>query len=351
MAMRNPNGYGSVYKLSGKRRKPWIVVKTISLSTGKQERATLGTFATRAEANEFLVEYNKNPYDLRNKNMSFLEVYNAFYEYQEKKVTNGTLLNYKTCSKFFEKIYNFSFRELKLYDFQRLFDESELSYSSLANRKALATSLYEFAIKREILDKNVASHIEINTNNKIVRPRTIFTEDEIKEVWKIYFGGDKKNRQTAACLLLMMYTSLRIGELLELQKENLDMSNKIAIINVVKSKTKAGVRTIPLHDKMISVVEDLLKNNNSDYLISSPRGKAYKYSFWSVNRLTPFTDEFNLSHTAHDCRHTFITRMTAVGADPVALRQIVGHEGKDITEKVYTHLPIEFLKNNIDLLS
>lgn len=56
-------------------------------------------------------------------------------------------------------------------------------------------------------------------------------------------------------------------------------------------------------------------------------------------------------HTPHDCRHTFVTMMTSVGADSVALRQIVGHAGKDVTEKVYTHLPLEVLKANIDLLS
>ena len=27
--MKLPNGYGSIYKLSGKRRKPWIVRKTV----------------------------------------------------------------------------------------------------------------------------------------------------------------------------------------------------------------------------------------------------------------------------------------------------------------------------------
>ena len=46
--MKLPNGYGSVTKLSGKRRKPYIVQKTIKWvidsDTGKlrQEKATIG---------------------------------------------------------------------------------------------------------------------------------------------------------------------------------------------------------------------------------------------------------------------------------------------------------------------
>lgn len=351
MAMRNANGYGSVYKLSGKRRKPWAVVKTISISTGKQERALLGTFATRAEANEYLVEYNKNPYDLRTKDMSFLEVYNVYYEYQKKKVTKGTLSNYRTSIKFFESIYNIPLRELRLYDFQRIFDDSNLAYQSLSVRKVFASSIYDFAIKRELIDKNVATNIEINKKNEAVRIRTIFSAEEIKRLWRSLIAADNgSEKQTIACLLVMIYTSLRIGELLELKKENIDLTSEIKTINVVKSKTQAGIRIIPLHNKIIPVIEELSKNK-SLFLINSSRDLSYNYNNWLKFSFKPLLNKLNMVHTPHDCRHTFVTMMTSVGADSVALRQIVGHAGKDVTEKVYTHLPLEVLKANIDLLS
>lgn len=350
MAMKNPNGYGSVYKLSGKRRKPWAVVKTVSLAAGKQERALLGTFATRAEANEYLVEYNKNPYDLKTKDMSFLEVFNAYYKYQEQKVTKGTLSNYRTCIKFFENIYNCPIRELKLYDFQYLFDSSNLAYNSLVVRKGFATGVYDFAIKRELIDKNVATNIEINKKNEAVLIRSVFSNEEIKKIWEKFYTCDNGiEKQTSGCLLIMIYTSLRIGELLELKKENIDLTSKIKTINVIKSKTQAGIRLIPLHDKIISVVEYLFENK-TEFLISSVKNKSYNYTNWRRHLFEPFLKKLNISHTPHDCRHTFITMMTAAGSDPVALRQIVGHAGKDVTEKVYTHLPIEILKANIDLL-
>lgn len=347
--MRNPNGYGAIFKLTGKRRKPWAVVKTISINTGKQKRILLGTFEKRNEAIAFLTEYNKNPYDLKTKNLSFLDVYKSFYDYQTKKVTDGTLINYRTCIKFFEPIYKLPIRDLKLYEFQKIFDDSSLSYSSLANRKALATSVYDYAIRREIIDKNTASNIEINKENEAVRVRTIFTEDEIKKMWE-YYGTMEDDKQTIGCILIMLYTSLRIGELLNLRKEDIDMSSSIKTINVIKSKTKAGIRLIPLHDKIIPIVQDLLKNQ-SNYLIGSPRNKLFAYAYWVAYRFNPFMTKIDMYHRAHDCRHTFITRMTAMQSDRIALRQIIGHEGKDITEKVYTHLPIEILKKNIDLLT
>lgn len=52
--MRLPNGYGSVYKLTGNRRRPWVVKKSIE---GKQK--ALGYFVTQEEALTFLVGINR----------------------------------------------------------------------------------------------------------------------------------------------------------------------------------------------------------------------------------------------------------------------------------------------------
>ena len=68
--MRRENGYGSVYKLSGNRRKPWIARVTIEYDeqTGKQTYETIGYFKTEVDAefalNEYLRsnEYGSNVY-------------------------------------------------------------------------------------------------------------------------------------------------------------------------------------------------------------------------------------------------------------------------------------------------
>ena len=36
--MKNENGTGSIYKLKGKRRKPWVAVVTAGYEGGKQKR-------------------------------------------------------------------------------------------------------------------------------------------------------------------------------------------------------------------------------------------------------------------------------------------------------------------------
>ena len=101
--MRRANGSGSIFKVKdAKRRKPWRVNVTLGVvineETGKarQRTASLGYFATRAEAEEALVNYNACPYDLKTKADIWLivriifnsPVSESYFRYVMQKVDN-----------------------------------------------------------------------------------------------------------------------------------------------------------------------------------------------------------------------------------------------------------------------
>ena len=79
--MKLPNGYGSVTKLSGNRRKPYLARVTLGWTTDEQtgktvqNRVPLGTFKTKKEALQALAEYGANPYDIQNASMTLAELY------------------------------------------------------------------------------------------------------------------------------------------------------------------------------------------------------------------------------------------------------------------------------------
>ena len=95
--MRLPNSFGSVYKLSGKRRKPWAARKTVGWKTIEDTMqchpvyAFIGYYATRAEALQALTAYNENPYDLKADTITFKEVYDKWSDkhYETIKNANG----------------------------------------------------------------------------------------------------------------------------------------------------------------------------------------------------------------------------------------------------------------------
>ena len=65
MPMKLPNGYGSVTKLSGNRRNPYMARVTLGRDDyGRLVRKTLGYYHTRKEALSALANYNRDPYDL-----------------------------------------------------------------------------------------------------------------------------------------------------------------------------------------------------------------------------------------------------------------------------------------------
>ena len=82
--MKRANGDGSVFKLTGKRRKPWAARITIGWrldpASGKltQEYQLIGTFATRIEAETALNDFLQNPYDINAHKLTFSEVYDLW---------------------------------------------------------------------------------------------------------------------------------------------------------------------------------------------------------------------------------------------------------------------------------
>ena len=67
--MKLPNGFGSIYKLKGNRRNPYMVVLTKGYvrvkNNIKREKMILGYYCTKKEALSALTNYHENPYDIQ----------------------------------------------------------------------------------------------------------------------------------------------------------------------------------------------------------------------------------------------------------------------------------------------
>lgn len=102
--MKLPNGFGSVYKLPGNRRKPWIARKTTGWTPeGKQKYYTIGYYKTREEAISALTEYNKNPIGER-KDITLKELYEEWSHSKYPKLGAKTVQTYKTAWIYFEAL-------------------------------------------------------------------------------------------------------------------------------------------------------------------------------------------------------------------------------------------------------
>ena len=124
---------------------------------------------------------------------------------------------------------------------------------------------------------------------------------------------------------------MRINELLNLKIVDIDLKERIIRIN--KSKTKNGIRIIPIHKDIIDILIDYSSNNNV-YLLEK-NNKRIEY----MNFYKQFKRRFK-NHTIHETRHTFITRCKECGVDLHIIKLLIGHASKDLTLDIYTHIDI-----------
>lgn len=334
--MRNPNQYGTVFKMSGARRNPWRVRKmTGRTEEGKPVYTNIGYTRTRAEGMLLLANYNTNPWDMNVVNLTFAEVHEMYQKNDKKEYSKHTIASRKSAYKHLEPLHNVAIKELKTLHFQNLVDSLEGGSSVKKNIKTVALSVYNYAVKNDIVEKNYAEFIQIDRRNDPETTRKAFTYEDINMVW-----NERSERYDIIKILL--FSGFRISELLELKTENIHLEEGYMIGG---SKTKAGTnRVVPISRHIKPFIEKYYNPENT-YLFASSKTDHQKYSAFAAWYRRNIKD-----YVIHDTRHTFITLFSQTDADKLSIKRIVGHTARDITDDVYTHKSIENFKEAMSKL-
>lgn len=343
--MKNENGFGSVYKLKGKRRKPWVARITTGYSIdGRQLRKIIGTFETKREAQKALINYSENP--LLFSDRTFGEIKDLWWENYSKKISNGTRKNRITCLKSFDVLQNIKIKDINLSLLQSIFDGLEVSHGTKNNFKAVLNMIFDYAVKFEYLETNKVYLIDIGVREKVIE-RKIFSKKEIDILWQ-NVNSTEKNKKLSYVVLILIYTGLRINELLNLKVENIDLINYT--IEIKESKTSAGLRVIPIPDKIIYLFQSNVKSGE-EYFLQGTKENKEKYQTFNL-KFKRLLKSLNLSpHTIHDTRHTFATLLNNAEANSTSIIKLIGHSDFNITQNIYTHKDIEELRKAVNLIN
>lgn len=340
--MRNPNGYGCIKKLSGQRRRPFAFVVS---ENGKQR--IIEYFTNQADAQIFQADYNKVHlhHVLPGHQVTLAELYHRWLpaHIADTDPSDSALASYANSFRHLSCLQYEPFQNLKYMDYQRVIDgmrKSGLSYSSLKKVRSLISLLEKYAVKIELINKCYAPLLSIG-KNKAVRPHHPFSRQKINRLW---VHCDDSGVDT---VLILLYTGMRVGEMLALQKN--DVNLRQGYIQITKSKTVSGIRTIPIHHRIAPLIASRMKSSGSS-LIADSEGKQYDYSCYCIIWRSVMQIINAAGHTTHDCRHTVTTLLDNAGANETAKRRILGHAGGDVTERVYTHKNIRQLRKCIELL-
>lgn len=344
--VRNPNGYGTVTKLSGERRKPWIVKVTVGYAdNGRQIQKSIGTFIKRKEALACLANYNasKNNQDIINESPvsktnqssnqiiekhTFKECATRYIEQELTKFSDSWFRSKRQAMGLLSSIMDTDIKEIDLFTIQSIIDDlkkKQMSESSLNSCKILCKKVFQYAYIHKWIgpDDDYTSFIDITSK---VERTTIHKPFTMKEIDIL------KNDESFMAKILLVYicTGCRASELLSVERKN------GYIICGLKSDSGKN-RKIPIHSYIEPFVDDVL-----DYL------DGYTYAKLRDDFIEYSESVFNVEHHLHDTRNTFATLGREFNMKNTTIKKLLGHKLNDITDDVYIHESIEYLKREIE---
>lgn len=312
-----------------------MVRKTIGYKNNRQVYSVLGYYPTRDDALIALAHYNQQ--DVPVVGITLAKVFQVWYPSHARLVTKTTADSYKNSYNHLLPIMAMPIDKIKYRHIQAVIDRMRsdgLSYSSCKKVRSLVNMLFDYAAINEWCSKSYGHYLQLGTNTP-VHPHKPFTRRQINKVWTC-------DLPETDIVLLLLYTGMRSKELRTLLKKNVNRKQKY--FDITQSKTKAGIRIVPIHPRIQPIVNRLLQQDGK-YLL----GPKLSYVQLST-KFNKVMDAIHAKHSTHDCRHTVATLLDAADANPNAVRMILGHAGGNVTDAVYTHKSLPQLRRAIQLL-
>jgi len=313
--MRRPNGSGTVFKLSGNRRRPWAARKTVGWkSNGQPIYAFVGYYENRKDALDALERFNVKPSDRK---VTFGECSDAALKECEDELSKSAMEQMRIASERCKALNRMKMDDVRLNDLQPIV--SSTSESVGKKTKTYLLKVFSYAVRHEIIPverPQIVHYIKLSAEKGNVLKRQIFASVEVSEI-------------TDPLDLILLYTGMRVGEMLALEAEDVHLDERWLYIK--KSKTEAGVRVVPIAERIVPCFDAI------------PAKLSY----------TGFKKRFRKkypNHLPHDLRHTFVSLCADRGIDERIIKAIVGHAGSGITETVYTHLDLQVLLDAVNQL-
>lgn len=325
--MRLPNSYGSITKLKGNRRRPYMVRITTGWELdpdsmkAKQIQKILGYYRTQKEAIAALAQYNDDPYDLNAQEITFKEIYERIVP----DIPESSIRNYRNAWKYLEPVYDMPIKSIKLTHLQSCVDACQTTQQPFIS--TICHKVYRYALMHELTNKNPSQYLRAKSRKAVI-VRELYTKEEMEYLW------DNTDKWWVVITLILLYSGMRTKELVTLTEDMVDYKNRW--LDIQLAKNECSVRGLPIHKRILPLFRTYFEAG----------GNLYGYSHANLNRLLK---KFH-GHRAHDARHSFTTRMRELGVDHLVVKRLLGHTPDDITERIYTHLSREELTAAIDLL-
>lgn len=143
--------------------------------------------------------------------------------------------------------------------------------------------------------------------------------------------------------LICLYAGLRRGEVLALTHEDIDRAAKLIRVSkaieyvgneprVKSTKTKAGVRDVPLLDPLATAIPP-----GKGLIFAREDGKPLTKTQYR-KRWDKYCAAIGFELTAHQLRHGYATILYEAGIPDKDAQELLGHSSIQVTRDIYTHI-------------
>jgi integrase len=322
---RRANNTGSVYYDNQKQK--WVAQIVVGRILTKDKKIRFQYrrkfFDSRSEALKEVQKMDEKAKERPEFTVSYY--YNSMTSYIEG-LSKDKRSAYRTAFERIKTIHSTPVKDLTLPQLQEIIDTTVSTYYPAHDIRTLLNAIYR---------KAVADDKEINAGlpGLITLPKLEeaevepFTEEEQLKLWYSYEAGNIE----AAAPLIMIYTGMMTGELRKLTKDMINLKDREIVKAGLKTKERKK-RAVLLPDDIIPVLEDVMRNAETDKLYDLSEGGFYRMFYKALadagitRKLTPYS-----------CRHTTAT-VLAVHANiaPQVLQRVMRWKSTKMADKYVT---------------
>jgi integrase len=191
-----------------------------------------------------------------------------------------------------------------------------------ANRiRSTLSSMFSFAVKRDITDKNIISSVSTYEGDRVRRSR-YYEESELRELWD-YF--DSFITPTGQVFKMLLICGQRKAETMKIRWD--DIRGDIWTIPAEIAKN-GQPHDVPLSDMAMQIIEEMKEySGDSAYVFQSPRVDNQPIGSIKVSKEVIQKHSNIDDFRPHDLRRSVATYMAKLGVDRTVLGKILNHKG------------------------
>lgn len=287
---------------------------------------------------------------------------------------------------FLDKHGNHLIGKLQINDIQKFLVErrdTDISKHHIASTRTVLNLLFEYALKNGYVEKNIVKDTVIPKANKKSQQmrnskKKYLEKDEIRNFLAGVKSSGRRNAYSLA--LTMLSTGLRVGEVLALTWNDIDLDKHVLVVNktlfeksadeggfeFVPPKTEDSNRTVSFNKDLAEELKKMKVQYNKEKLIGlrDPKSEWCDLVFTGRSeqpvRAVTIGAVFNKIYKAygikdvsgtHILRHTHITMLVEAGVDLPVIMERVGHSNINITLDIYTHVTKKMQQNSDDKIN